>query len=47
MYSKYIKRLLDIIIASVICVFASPPFLVVAVLIKMEDRGPVFILVNA
>ncbi len=42
MYSKYIKRLLDIIIASVICVFASPLFLVVAVLIKMEDRGPVF-----
>jgi exopolysaccharide biosynthesis polyprenyl glycosylphosphotransferase len=38
----WVKRLFDIVFSSaVICVFA-PLFLLIAVLIKIEDRGPIF-----
>lgn len=39
---KYIKRIIDIIIASVGLIVLSPLFLVIAILIKIESPGPVF-----
>lgn len=36
------KRLLDIVIASTALLFLLPSFLVVALLIKLESKGPVF-----
>jgi exopolysaccharide biosynthesis polyprenyl glycosylphosphotransferase len=40
--AEFIKRFIDIIISSVALAALSPIFLVVATLIKLEDRGPVF-----
>lgn len=39
---KYVKRIADIIIASTALVVLSPLFLIIAVLIKAESKGPVF-----
>ena len=39
---KYVKRIADIIIASIALVVLSPLFLIIAVLIKAESKGPVF-----
>ena len=39
---KFVKRLFDIVISSFALVILSPLFLVVAILIKKEDGGPVF-----
>lgn len=36
------KRVIDLVIASLAMVFLSPLFLVIALLIKLESRGPVF-----
>lgn len=36
------KRLLDIVLSFVALVLLSPVFLLIAILIKLEDRGPVF-----
>ena len=41
MYKKYIKRVLDFVIALVGLIIASPIFLVVAILIKIDSKGPV------
>lgn len=37
-----IKRLLDVLLSSVMLIATSPIFLVVAIAIKLQDRGPVF-----
>jgi len=41
MYERYIKRALDIIISLLSLVVLSPVFLLIAVLIKLESKGPV------
>ena len=40
--AEFIKRFVDIIISSAALLALSPLFLLVATLIKLEDRGPVF-----
>ena len=42
MYSNYIKHVMDFIIAVIALIVLSPVFLIIAVLIKREDGGPVF-----
>ena len=42
MYKKYFKRILDIIIASVMLIVFSPIMLIIAIAIKIEDGGPIF-----
>ena len=39
---KYIKRFMDIVLASVGLVVLSPVFLIIAILIKVESKGKVF-----
>ena len=41
MYERTVKRLLDILFSAVILVVFSPVFLLVAVLIKLDSKGPV------
>jgi exopolysaccharide biosynthesis polyprenyl glycosylphosphotransferase len=36
------KRILDIVVSSVLLIFLSPVFLIVGVLIKLNSKGPVF-----
>ena len=38
---KYIKRFLDIVISIILLVILAIPMLVIALLIKLEDKGPV------
>ena len=42
MYQRYIKRILDFVIALTALVILSPVMLLVAVLIKLDSPGPVF-----
>ena len=44
MYRKYIKRLLDIILCLIATIILSPIFLIIAILIKIDSKGPVFFL---
>lgn len=39
---KYVKRVLDVVIASIALVVLFPIFLIIAILIKAESKGPVF-----
>lgn len=39
---RYMKRFLDIVIASIGLIILSPVFLVISILIKIESPGPVF-----
>jgi len=41
MYQKVIKRLIDIVLALVLLILAGIPMIVVAIAIKLEDKGPV------
>lgn len=41
MYAKFVKRLLDIILSVVALVLLSPLFLILAIWIKADTRGPV------
>jgi Undecaprenyl-phosphate glucose phosphotransferase len=41
-WSRFVKRGFDLIVASVAFVVFSPVMLLVALIIKLEDRGPVF-----
>ena len=43
-YKKNIKRITDILFALTVCTIFLPVFIIVAVLIKAEDGGPVFYL---
>ena len=40
--AEFIKRFIDIIVSSAALLALSPLFLLVATMIKLEDRGPVF-----
>ena len=42
MYERYVKRALDVTLALISLVALSPLFLLVAVAIKLDSRGPVF-----
>lgn len=42
MYHEYIKRALDLIISTVLLIFFLPLSIVVALLIKLDSKGPVF-----
>lgn len=42
MYQKYMKRLLDILLAACGIVVLSPVYLLVAAAIKIDDPGPIF-----
>lgn len=42
MYVRYIKRLIDIMLSFIGLVVLSPIFLVVAIWIKLDSKGPVF-----
>jgi undecaprenyl phosphate N,N'-diacetylbacillosamine 1-phosphate transferase len=44
MYRKFIKRLLDILIAITFCIFLIPFLLMAWLVIKMDDKGPIFYL---
>lgn len=44
MYNKYIKRLLDFSLSLLIGLISLPLFLIIGILIKLEDGGPVFYL---
>ncbi len=39
---RFLKRMFDLIVSSVLLIVLSPLFLVIAILIKLEDKGPVF-----
>ena len=41
-FSLFIKRLFDIVVSFVMLVFLSPLFLILAIAIKIESKGPVF-----
>lgn len=41
MYKKYIKRVFDFIIALLMIIVSSPIMLIIAIAIKLEDKGPV------
>ncbi len=42
-WGKVLKRLFDLLISFVLLVLLSPIFLVVALLIKLDSRGPIFV----
>ena len=39
---KYIKRVMDVVLSTVALVVLSPIFLIIAVAIKVESKGPIF-----
>ena len=41
MYSKFVKRLLDIIISGLAIPFLAIPLLVLAIIVKLDSKGPV------
>jgi O-antigen biosynthesis protein WbqP len=41
MYRKFFKRLLDILLSTIALIVLSPLMLVIAIIIYLEDRGPV------
>ncbi|MFR0823631.1 MAG: sugar transferase [Clostridia bacterium] len=41
MYQHVVKRILDIILAAILLVIAAIPMAIVAICIKIEDRGPI------
>lgn len=40
--SLFIKRIFDLVLALIMCILLSPVFLIVAILIKVDSKGPVF-----
>jgi undecaprenyl phosphate N,N'-diacetylbacillosamine 1-phosphate transferase len=42
MYLKYFKRLIDVLLCAIGFVFFIPLYIVVGLLIKIEDKGPIF-----
>ena len=41
-YSRYIKRILDVLLSTIGLVVLSPVFLLIAILIKIGSKGPIF-----
>lgn len=46
MYKNFVKRFLDMIFSLLGIIILSPVFLVVALVIKFDDAGPVFLSKN-
>lgn len=44
MYAKYIKRVLDLILSLMALIILMPLMIVIAILIKIDSKGPVFFL---
>lgn len=44
MYKNFFKRLIDILLALIIAILFLPFLVIIAIIIKLEDRGPVFYL---
>lgn len=44
--AKFLKRFIDIFMSMVLLILLSPLFLLIAILIKISDRGPVFFVTN-
>lgn len=44
MYAKYLKRILDFILSLIALMILSPVFLIIAIAIKIDSKGPVFFL---
>ncbi|MEJ6951748.1 sugar transferase [Natronospora cellulosivora (SeqCode)] len=44
MYEKYIKRVLDILLSIFVGIIFLPFFIIIAILVKIEDRGSIFYL---
>jgi len=42
MWGRFTKRLFDVVVSGVTLVLSSPVFLVIALIIKLDSRGPVF-----
>lgn len=42
MYQKYIKRVIDILLSFIIIILFTPLLIIIAIIIKMEDGGPIF-----
>ena len=41
MYRKYVKRILDFVLSFIALIMLSPVFLIIAILIKLDSKGPV------
>ena len=41
MYIKYIKRFIDIIVSAIFLVILSPIYVIIAILIKLIDKGSI------
>ena len=41
MYKKYIKRILDILISSLLLIITLPIYIIVAIIIKIDSKGPI------
>ena len=41
-YSKFVKRVIDILVAFIALIILSPLFLIVSILIKITSKGPIF-----
>ena len=44
MYAKYIKRVLDLILSLMALIILMPLMIIIAILIKIDSKGPVFFL---
>ncbi|WP_029503189.1 sugar transferase [Lachnoclostridium phytofermentans] len=42
MYTKLLKRICDILVSLIGCILLSPIMLLVAILIKLDSKGPIF-----
>ena len=41
MYKKFIKRILDVIMATILIILLLPIFIIISIAIKLETKGPV------
>lgn len=42
MYKNFVKRILDLLFSLILVVVLFPIFIIISILIKLEDGGPVF-----
>lgn len=42
MYRRYVKRILDLVLSFIALIILFPLFLIIAILIKLDSKGPVF-----
>lgn len=46
MYEKFLKRLIDVVVSGLVIMIFSPLFIIIALLIKIDSKGPVFFTQN-